>query len=274
MHHFYLHSAIQSQQQALLSISASNAEALALTSILISIAAMHLQESSPDAPTSIIAYRPPTQYLNLSLGIRSIVTAAQSLSLHGHILSDLLSADEVVYRLGCSEIDSLFDPANIGPFAPILDFQKRLTSASRDGFVFPGNPPEIQSALSRTVALLGSIHAAFLRVEAPYQLSRRVTAFPTLAPPGYLSLVASMHPCALVIFAHYIAATVPLARHYWFFRGMAQREIRGIAGVLPAEWEWAMAWPLKVCEKGDVVGESTEEVLRRYVSWGGTSEEG
>ncbi|EXJ77122.1 hypothetical protein A1O3_10280 [Capronia epimyces CBS 606.96] len=260
-HHFYLQSALQFQQQALMAISAANAESLALTSILISIAAMHLQESS-------VAYRPPTQYLNLSRGIRSTVTAAHSMSFHGHILSDLLSADRVKYTPGRSDMDVLFDPVNVGPFAPILEFQKCLTSAPRNGPgpVFPGTstPPEIQSTLSQTVALVGSIHAAFLRDEPPYQLSRRVTAFPTLAPAAYLSLVASMHPCALVILAHYFAMTTPLARHYWFFRGVAQREVRGIAGALPTEWDWAMSWPSKVCETGDVVGEGTDEILRQY----------
>ena len=32
----------------------------------------------------------------------------------------------------------------------------------------------------------------------------------------------------------------------WWLRGIPEREVRGIASVMPEEWKWTMAWPLNL----------------------------
>ncbi|KAJ9615276.1 hypothetical protein H2200_001351 [Cladophialophora chaetospira] len=236
LHQVYLQCALSHQRQALPSLSAATIEALALTSILLSIAALRLGASSPAIP-----YRPPTSYLQLSLGIRTIITTAQTLSPLPPILSHLLFADNISYRLDSHDVAALYDPSNIPPkFLPILTFNASHLSPS---------DPTSNSTFIPTLSLLSSIHLAFTRGEPPYQLSRRITSFASLAPPLFLSLLTAAHPCALVIFAHYIAMTVPLVEHYWFYRDVAQNEITGIDSILPEDWKWALSWPRKTCER-------------------------
>ena len=55
----------------------------------------------------------------------------------------------------------------------------------------------------------------------------------------------------MAILACYYAMTVAVGDH-WIFQGMAEHEIRGLYSLLPAEWKWAMEWPLKVLEIGKV----------------------
>ncbi|KAF4963631.1 hypothetical protein F66182_18114, partial [Fusarium sp. NRRL 66182] len=75
--------------------------------------------------------------------------------------------------------------------------------------------------------------------------SMRLIGFLGLLPTKYSQLLLERQPRALVIFAHYFAFMVGHAE-MWMIGKTPQKEITGIASLVPEEWQPLMQWPLSV----------------------------
>lgn len=74
---------------------------------------------------------------------------------------------------------------------------------------------------------------------------RRIVCLGVLVPARYIELLEQGRPRALAIFAHHLAFSKAIEEHWWF-HGVADRVVHGIQSILPAEWQWAMEWPLSM----------------------------
>ncbi len=74
---------------------------------------------------------------------------------------------------------------------------------------------------------------------------RRIVCLGVLAPRRYIELLEEGRPRALAILAHHMALSQAVEEHWWF-HGVADRAVNGIQSILPAEWQWAMEWPISM----------------------------
>ena len=65
---------------------------------------------------------------------------------------------------------------------------------------------------------------------------------------GFVELLAQRNLVAMAILARYFMQLK--GREEWFLRGVAEREVLGIAGLVPTEMQWIVAWPVKVITSG------------------------
>jgi len=104
---------------------------------------------------------------------------------------------------------------------------------------------ETRLAYEKTLAYVGGVYLALLDKEAPRVMIRRIVCLGVLAPARYIDLLEQGRPRALAILAHHLALSQAIEEHWWF-HGVADRAVNGIQSILPAEWQWAMEWPLSM----------------------------
>jgi hypothetical protein len=76
-------------------------------------------------------------------------------------------------------------------------------------------------------------------------LQRKFIRFAIHMPLGFGNLLELHDPRPMVILAHQFA--LPKCRdHVVYFTGMADYHVRGIATLLPEEWQHFMEWPLYI----------------------------
>ncbi|QGA13413.1 hypothetical protein EYB26_001063 [Talaromyces marneffei] len=97
--------------------------------------------------------------------------------------------------------------------------------------------PEISEAYMYASAALGNLKES---VDV-----MGVIGFIGLLPAKFSHLLLERRPRALVIFAHYFAF-MPELSDMWMVGAAPQKEITGIASVVPEEWQPLMQWPLSV----------------------------
>lgn len=265
LHRAYLNLAISQQRDALSALSAANADAVGLTSIMLSTMATCLL---PDSSTMEqkeeggSEYVPPTQWLTLSGAIAVVFEAAIPHLPEGAILNFLRFSSEPSLK----DTASIFSPANAAPFLAILEFDRRTRTNTRQLEARSESKAETdattQETYHRTVALLGSIYHAILADEPTHYICKRVTAFGPMVPQPFIRLLAQRRPRALVILAHYMAL-VKYIDGYWWLGGRAEMEIHGVQSVLPPEWRWALRWPVAVLEARDNVKLDPRPFYRR-----------
>ena len=237
LHRVYLNQAVKQQRDALSSLGPSNADAVGLTTIMLSIMATALL---PDLPISEeIEYSPPVQWLTLAGAISVVFQAAVPFLKEGAMLNYLRASKEPDFQNN----DVLYNPANATPFLPIIEFQENDDP-------FPSqleSNSSTQEAYRSALALIGSIWSAIQINEPSHYICMRVVAFGPMVPKPYIQLLAQKRPRAMVILAHYMAF-VKYIDSYWWFKGRAEREILGIKKALPKRWQWALRWPLAALE--------------------------
>ena len=86
--------------------------------------------------------------------------------------------------------------------------------------------------------------------------SQRVISWPTLLPEEISNLARHHAPRALIILAYYLLF-IKLLREAWWVDGVADREIKVIAGMVGEEWRWTMEIPLRGTQISD-----PEELIR------------
>lgn len=83
-------------------------------------------------------------------------------------------------------------------------------------------------------------------------LHRRIINMPIRTPSAFLRALAQQKPIAMALLARSIALLKLIdAKSAWWIHGsrewsVAENAVQGIRGIMPAEWTWTMAWPLKV----------------------------
>ena len=228
-HRSYLNTAVRQQREAISNLSPSNADAIFMASLLLSYQSLRL---IPDRSTSH-SYTPPIQWLKMSKAVATIVVAARPM-----VHDDSMIAQMLAYTTEPDFKDefAMFNPLYRKPFEALLDWS-RCPEPSLD--------LDIRNAYERTLAYVGGVYRALLNKEAPRALIRRVVCLGVLAPARYIELLEQGRPRALVILAHHLALSQAIEEHWWF-HGVADRVVNGIQSILPAEWQWAMEWPLSM----------------------------
>jgi len=144
-------------------------------------------------------------------------------------------------------------PANESFFAPELRDRFRGVLTQK----IPSNDTwdhETREAYEKALSYIGSIQSAIDKGEPMYVTYRRVQCFAVFVPRRFIDLAEEQRPRALVILAHFFAAVCQLPSIWWTGDGegdsepTSKREIRAISGVLPAEWQSQLIWPLDMAE--------------------------
>ena len=225
-HRIYLNQAVQEQRQALSALNTTNADAVGLTSILLSTVSAKL---IPECRPSI--YTPPVQWLSMANAIATVVQATAPLLREDSLM-------RILPRLKFPDFTdraAIYNPEFLISFQPILDFD----AASED------KDEERQEVYKKALTYIGGIERAIMKGDPTSQVCRRIMSFGPMMPRNFPFLLDQRRPRALLIVAHLMS----MAKHveqYWWFRGAAEREVYGIQSILPQEWQWAMNWPLEM----------------------------
>ncbi|OTB05948.1 hypothetical protein M426DRAFT_319330 [Hypoxylon sp. CI-4A] len=107
---------------------------------------------------------------------------------------------------------------------------------------------ETQDTYDRTVAFLCSILDLIDEEGDSSKVLRMLLLFPMLVSSRFTELVKEESPRVLVILAHYFALTVRFS-DIWWVGNSGTDEVRGIATILPSEWQGLLSWPLSIIEK-------------------------
>ena len=228
-HRLYLNMAIRQQREAISNLSSSNADAVFMTSLLLSYQSLRL---IPDQSTSS-SYSPPIQWLKMSKAVATVVEAARPMVQNDSVIALILA---YTTEPDVKDEIAMFNPLYRKPFEALLDWTK---------YPEPCLDLEIRNAYEKTLAYVGGVYHALLNKEAPRIMIRRIVCLGVLAPARYIELLEQGRPRALAILAHHLALSQAVEEHWWF-HGVADRVVNGIQSILPAEWQWAMEWPLSM----------------------------
>jgi hypothetical protein len=236
-HRIYLNLAVRKQREAVSSLNPNNADAIFLASVLLSYQALKLL---PDSSTTNV-YLPPTQWLRMSRAIFTVIQAARPLVQGGSVIEMVRTMNiEPDFR----DQAAIFNPQNLKPFEGLLDWSR---------YPEPDLDLESRHTYEQTLAYIGGVWQAILNKEAPKVLFRRFVSLGILVPTQFTTFLDQGRPRALAILAHHLAMTKAADEHWWL-RGLADHEVNGIQSVMPAEWQWAMEWPLLVVRQGISAG--------------------
>ncbi|MCJ1384754.1 hypothetical protein MMC17_007872 [Xylographa soralifera] len=229
IHRLYLNTAIRQQRVAISNLSSSNADAVFMTSLLLSYQSLRL---IPDQSTSP-SYSPPIQWLKMCKAVATIIEIAWPM-----LQNDSMMALILAYSTEPDFKDemAMFNPVYRKPFEALLDWSQHPE---------PYLDLEIKHTYEKTLAYVGGVYCALLNKEPPRNMIRRIVCLGVLAPARYIELLEQGRPRALVILAHHLALSQAIEEHWWF-HGVADRVVKGIQSILPAEWQWAMDWPLSM----------------------------
>ena len=217
-HRIYLNLAVRTQREAVSSINPENADAVFLASVLLSYQTLKLL---PDSPGPNL-YSPPTQWLRMSNAIAAVLQVAAPLVREGSVV-DMVRTTQMDPDF--RDTAAIFDPQNMAPFEALVDWSR-----------YP--EPDLEAILNK---------------ESPNVLFRRLVSLGILVTAPFATFLDQGRPRALVILAHHFAMAKAAEEHWWM-RGVADREVIGIQSVVPADWQWAMEWPLSVLRQGIRVG--------------------
>jgi hypothetical protein len=206
-------------------------------------------DGGPREPAS---YQPPVQWLRMVRGIQQTTLALGSDVTHDAVVRFLAQQGGEPNFL---DPRSLADPSSLTPFLELLDyasypepFDPRIGEREED--VGPQGVDETtRVAYERTLMYVGTVYAGIMRKEGARVLFRRIIGLGFATPDRFIALVEAGRPRALVIIAYHLSMASRLD-HHWLFGGVAEREVRGLAGLVPAEWRWAMVWADKMMRDG------------------------
>lgn len=233
VHRIYLNLAIRTQREAVSCLNPHNADAVFLASVLLSYQALRLlpDSSSPNV------YLPPTQWLRMSNAIASVIRATSPLVQEGSVVDMVRTTQlEPDFR----DQAAIFNPQHRKPFEALLDWSSNPE---------PDLDVDTQTTYEKTLAYIGGVWQAILNKEAPDALFRRFASLGILVPAQFAAFLEQGRPRALAILAHHFAMAKAADEHWWL-HSVADREVNGIRSVLPAEWQWAMEWPLSLLRQG------------------------
>ncbi|KAJ9644891.1 uncharacterized protein PV06_04475 [Exophiala oligosperma] len=235
VHRTYLNIAVSQERDELSSLGPHNADAVGLTSILLSIMSTCLLSDAPVAHGA--EYSPPMQWLTLSAAVQTVFQEAVPYLHEGAMMSYMRASREP----NLTDTDTLFHPNNTVPFHSILEFEDPDSPYADQPETKAADGEAYHSAL----AMIGSIFNAIRAGEPKHYLCMRVMAFGPIVPKSYVTLLAQKRARAMVILAYFMVL-VKYLDSYWWFQGRAEKEILGIRSALPDRWQWALRWPLAV----------------------------
>jgi hypothetical protein len=223
-HRHYFSAALTEQRQILDSISAENAEAVCLATILITFPVYLLQN------LEFHSYSPPLSFFQINQGKRTVMSRAIPILPDGSKIIRVVTAKPNYYEIR----DEIFREANRKPFEQLMNW--RASNEIVDS--------ESQIAYEEAFSFIGYISACIDEGTDPFELRRLLLSFPSLVSPMFVNLLVAKAPRALACLAYYFAL-FKAADNVWWMRGIAEREVFGIQIILAEQWQWTMAWPLQ-----------------------------
>jgi len=228
-HRLYLNTAIRQQREAISNLCSSNADAIFMASLLLSYQSLRLIPDQSASPS----YSPPIQWLKMTKAISTIIEAARPMMRKDSMIALMLAyTTEPDFK----DEKAMFNPLYRKPFEALLDWSRCPEPCLDLG---------TRNAYENTLAYVGGVYLALLNKEAPRVMIRRIVCLGVLAPSRYIALLEQGRPRALAVLAQHLALSQAIEEHWWF-HGVADRAVNGIRSILPAEWQWAMEWPLSM----------------------------
>lgn len=243
LHYQYLDASVKAQLDALENITEANADGICMTAIFLGQMAL-VQHTQGVLTLGLSTYRFPTHWIHL---IRSYVACLETARpfLSANSVTALITAphEPVIIH------EEALDPIHCNQFPHLIDYVRQPEGVELDD--------ETRNVYTKACAYLGSAWKAQQNGEPWTGLSRRVYTFLYCIPPHFFKLLEEGRPRALVMMAHLFVVSKPLDGRWWLFTNVPQVNIRGIAYGLPAEWQWAMRWPLAMIEREGALPDST-----------------
>lgn len=241
--HGYMASSLSQYTQCLAAgVTASNAEALFVTSALIAFQTsatrrfMNEPHSADDFGHE--PYTLPVQWFHAFQGVKTVVLASWKW------LRDSARVRPIIQAQPALALD--LHPTHAAFFSRLLDgLDEDLATLE------PRDREETRRAYEHAVAYLNWAHAKPDR--------SRIVGFPATVSRRFIALLDGRDPRALLILANFFAMTRAVEDAWWLV-GVAKKEVCGIMGLLPQEWWGRMDWAVRVANHE---GEVDEEVWGR-----------
>ncbi|RAH75651.1 uncharacterized protein BO66DRAFT_302649, partial [Aspergillus aculeatinus CBS 121060] len=218
-------------------------EALCMNTILICLYALTLRGCASGTTSPCPTYEPPLLWLHMSRGIRLMIGRAY----HGLVgakarIAPLLMAKPLVHGGAATAAITSRGISNANSSSGEIRPLQFLLDCNPDD---EGETPQIRAVYDECVKYLEGMYVAVVdRGEAGFDLRKRFSSFGPMTPAPFVGLVADRRPRALVILA-YLFALAKGAEEVWWLKGIPEREVRGIYGVLPGRWKRAMRWAVE-----------------------------
>lgn len=226
VYHAYIHSALQRHRPATANLDNTTSESVCLNAVLISLYTLFLRSEPSSEP-----YEPPILWLSMSSGIRTVLKSVyHTLVRNNSRLCPLLLAQPTLWNQ-----TSTFYKGPAHPFQFLLDYRPSDEVMDEDTV----------TAYAETIAYVERFYICVQNREPEYVLRKTFSGFPPIVPTAFLGFVAEKRPRALAILAYHFSL-VKSVDNVWWLRGIPEREVRGIASIMPEEWKWTMAWPLNL----------------------------
>jgi hypothetical protein len=236
VHKVYLNLAIGQQRDAVANINSGNANAIFMSTILLQYQAF---KNSPVLEERSV-YSPPLQWLRMAKAIVAVAQTARPLIVKDSIMHFMAQSQSEPNFL---DHRAIFGPSNyLGnpAFEALLDF---------DRYPEPSFDEETKAAYQLVMGYVGGCWRGILRLEEPRVIVLRLMSLGALCPMRFIDFIEQRRPRALAILAHHFSMARVVDDH-WLFKGFAEKEVRGIHGLLPDSWHWSMDWPERVLTDG------------------------
>lgn len=231
LHMDYFDRALQGQRNVVSEVSDHNADGICIAAMLIAqVALVHSLYATEPGRYSI-----PSEWFKLQAAFSTCLLAARPLLKMDSATSILIHSSPPI------------DNRDLDHKSPVI-FSDLVHWQSSDAPEVMTQP--VRDTYRRLVVYIESIYRHIAEGEPSEVLGRRILAFASIESSTFLVLLDEHRPRALVILAHLLAISKRLDTSWWIFRGIADYHVRGIAGLVPAGWKWALEWPFKVLETG------------------------
>lgn len=224
----YLDETLSRQRDEMKSITNTNSLSIFTTSILLQT---HTKSRAICLATSNESYTPPLNWFHLHICLRKISHEA---------LLHIEDSDIRTYAYLAPDRDSTLKPVQ----GPPLDFPADPFLHLWDN---PSLPSERREVYSQVLKYLELFKSRMKAGEESHWIQRRFAILPGKIPSEFVVLLEEGDPLALAILARFFALLKYIDEPWWL-KGIAEFEVRGLAGLVSEDWGWSMKWPLEILE--------------------------
>ncbi|KAF3393930.1 hypothetical protein F1880_005200 [Penicillium rolfsii] len=225
VYHGYIDSALKGHRPVTAQLDGNISESVCLNAILISLYSLFLRSEGTPTP-----YEPPILWLSMARGIRTVMKAVyHQLMASNSRLCPLLVAQPTLWDRESSDSGKISAP----PFRYLLEYRKEEMTATAE------------NTYCGAIAYLERLYFAVRGGQPAFVIRKIFSGFPPVVPKLFLDFVVEKRPRALAILAH-LFALAKSVDDIWWLCGIPEQEVRGIDSVMPADWKWALAWPLTI----------------------------
>lgn len=244
VYHGYIDSALKRHRPGTAKLDANTSESICLNAILISLYTLFLRSEGTTEP-----YEPPILWLSMARGIRTVVkTVYHQLMASNSRLCPLLVAQPTIWHRDSTE-------SNVPPtksFHYLLEYRREEMTDT------------VENAYCGAIAYLERLYFAAQAREPDFVIRKIFTGFPPVIPRLFLEFISEKRPRALAILAH-LFALAKRVENVWWLRGIPEQEVRGIESIMPADWKWALDWPIRVISHDVSADDASSPLTMRAV---------